>query len=115
MERAGFAPMVAAEIQYNIHLQLALIQSGYGVGLLPARLISRTTYRDTIEVLRPPSFDLRLSVAIARIGELGALEQAVALLESGVRQLFEAAPTRKPATKQLRAGSATRRASRTRR
>src|SRR5206468_5858806 len=31
MERAGFTPMVAAEIHYNIHLQLALIQSGYGV------------------------------------------------------------------------------------
>ena len=53
MERAGFTPMVAAEIHYNIHLQLALIQSGYGVGLLPSRLISRTTCRDTVEVLRP--------------------------------------------------------------
>ncbi|HET7250122.1 MAG TPA: LysR family transcriptional regulator [Gemmatimonadales bacterium] len=112
MERAGFTPMVAAEIHYNIHLQLALIQSGYGVGLLPSRLISRTPLRDTVEVLRPPSFDLRLSVAIARIRELGALERAVSLLEYGIRHLFEAAPTRKPATRHRRVVPANRRASR---
>ena len=77
MERAGFTPMVAAEIHYNVHLQLALIQSGYGVGLLPARFIARNNSLGMVEVLRPPSFDLRLSVAIARIGQLGALERAV--------------------------------------
>jgi len=115
MERAGFAPMVAAEIHYNIHLQLALIQSGYGVGLLPSRLISRTALRDTIEVLRPPSFDLRLSVAIARIRELGALERAVTLLEQGIRHLFEPAHTRKPVTRRRkRIVAANRRAARPR-
>ncbi|HEY0349334.1 MAG TPA: LysR family transcriptional regulator, partial [Pyrinomonadaceae bacterium] len=36
MERAGFTPMIAAEI-HNMHMQLAFVQSGYGVGLLPAR------------------------------------------------------------------------------
>jgi DNA-binding transcriptional LysR family regulator len=111
MARAGFAPTVTAEINYNVHLQLALIQSGYGVGLLPSRLISRTPFRDTVEVLRPPSFDLRLSVAIARIRELGALERAVALLEYGIRHLFEEAPTRKPVTRRRRV-RAKRRASR---
>ncbi|HEY6195229.1 MAG TPA: LysR family transcriptional regulator [Candidatus Eisenbacteria bacterium] len=114
MERAGFTPMVAAEIHYNIHLQLALIQSGYGVGLLPSRLISRATCRDTVEVLRPPSFDLRLSVAIARIRELGALERALALLEYGIRHLFQATHTRKPATRHRRVVPANRRASRPR-
>jgi DNA-binding transcriptional LysR family regulator len=116
MERAGFTPVVAAEINYNIHLQLALIQSGYGVGLLPSRLISGTNCRDKVEVLRPPSFDLRLSVAIARIGELGALERAVSLLESGIRRLFETAHTKprtkNPATRHRRVVPANRRASR---
>jgi DNA-binding transcriptional LysR family regulator len=102
MERAGFTPMVAAEIHYNIHLQLALIQSGYGVGLLPARFIARKNCRDTVEVLRPPSFDLRLSVAITRIGQLGALERAVELLEHGIRHLFEAANTTKPISRSRR-------------
>jgi DNA-binding transcriptional LysR family regulator len=102
MERAGFTPMVAAEIHYNIHLQLALIQSGYGVGLLPARFIARKNCRHLVEVLRPPSFDLRLSVAIARIGELGALEKAVGLLEHGIRLLFETADTTKPVSRARR-------------
>jgi len=102
MERAGFTPMVAAEIHYNIHLQLALIQSGYGVGLLPARFIARNNSLDTVEVLRPPSFDLHMSVAIVRVGQLGALERAVELLEHGIRHLFEAADTTKPVTRSRR-------------
>jgi DNA-binding transcriptional LysR family regulator len=114
MERAGFTPMVAAEIHYNIHLQLALIQSGYGVGLLPARFIARNNALDTVEVLRPPSFDLRLSVAIARIGQLGALERAVELLEHGIRELFEAANTAKPVSRSRRGIPAGRRAARPR-
>ena len=95
MGRAGFPPMIAAEI-HNMHLQLAFVQSGYGVGLLPAHFIAGNISRDTIEVVRPPSFDLHMSVAIVRVGQLGALEKAVALLEQGIRRLFEAAATRKP-------------------
>lgn len=87
LERAGFTPMIAAEI-HNVHLQLAFVQSGYGVGLLPASLITRDNRRDTVEVLRPPSFDLHMSVAIVRAGQLGALDRAVGLLEQGIRELF---------------------------
>jgi DNA-binding transcriptional LysR family regulator len=86
LERAGFTPTIAAEI-HNVHLQLAFVQSGYGVGLLPASVIRRT--RDTVEVLRPPSFDLHMSVAIVRAGQLGALERAVELMEHGIRNLFD--------------------------
>jgi DNA-binding transcriptional LysR family regulator len=101
MERAGFKPMIAAEI-HNMHLQLAFVQSGYGLGLLPARFIAMTNSRDTVEVLRPPSFHLHMSVAIVRVGQLGALEKAVGLLEHGIRHLFEAANTRKPITRSRR-------------
>ena len=89
LERAGFTPMIAAEI-HNVHLQLAFVQSGHGVGLLPASVIARNNSGDTIEVLRPPSFDLQMSVAVVRAGQLGALEKAVGLLEDGIRDLFEA-------------------------
>jgi DNA-binding transcriptional LysR family regulator len=109
MERAGVAPTIAAEIHHNVHLHLALIQSGYGVGLLPARFIARKEFMGTVEVLRPPSFELRLSVAIARVGQLGALERAVELLENGIRHLFEAAHTPKPVTKSRRGVPANRR------
>ncbi len=111
MERAGFTPMIAAEI-HNMHLQLAFVQSGYGVGLLPARFIARNHSIDTVKVLRPPSFDLHLSIAIVRAGQLGALGKAVELLEHGFRQLFEAADITKPVTRQRRGVPANRRAAR---
>jgi DNA-binding transcriptional LysR family regulator len=111
MQRDGFTPMIAAEV-HNMHLQLAFVQSGYGVGLLPARFIVRNHSIDTVKVLRPPSFDLRPSIAIVRVGQLGALEKAVGLLEHGIRQLFEAANTRKPVTKSRRSVPAKRRVAR---
>ena len=88
LERAGFTPTIAAEI-HNVHLQVAYVQSGYGVGLLPASVIARSNSRDTVEILRPPSFDLHMSVAIVRAGQLGALEKAVELMEHGIRDLFD--------------------------
>jgi DNA-binding transcriptional LysR family regulator len=97
LERAGCNPTIAAEI-HNIHLQLEFVQSGYGLGLLPASVIARNNARGTFEVLRPPSFDLRMSVAVVRAGQLGALEKAVELLEDGIRNLFEA-PTGETAAK----------------
>ncbi|HYK09207.1 MAG TPA: LysR family transcriptional regulator [Gemmatimonadales bacterium] len=102
MARAGVAPTIAAEIHHNVHLHLALIQSGYGVGLLPARFLARKEFLGTVEVLRPPSFALPLSVAIVRVGQLGALERAVDLLEHGIRQLFAAATTTKRVTRSRR-------------
>jgi DNA-binding transcriptional LysR family regulator len=111
MERDGFAPIIAAEI-HNMHLQLAFVQSGYGVGLLPARFIVRNHSIDTVQVLRPPSFDLHPSVAIVRAGELGALGKAVELLERRFRQLFEAADTTKPEARRRRGVPANRRAGR---
>jgi DNA-binding transcriptional LysR family regulator len=108
MERAGFSPMIAAEI-HNMHLQLAFVQSGYGVGLLPARFIARSHSVDTVKVLRPPTFDLHPSVAMVRVGQLGALGKAVEQLEYGFRQLFEAADTGRPVTRNRRRVPANRR------
>jgi len=114
MERAGVTPTIAAEVHHNVHLHLALIQSGYGVGLLPARFIARKEFKGTVAVLRPPSFHLPLSVAIVRVGHLGALERAVELLEHGIRHLFEAASTTNSVTKSRRRVPANRRKSRSR-
>jgi len=111
MERDGFKPMIAAEI-HNMHLQLAFVQSGYGVGLLPARFIVRNNSIDAVKVLRPPSFDLHPSIAIIRAGQLGALGKAVELLEHRLRQLFEAADTVTPVRRLRRGVPANRRAAR---
>ena len=111
MERAGLTPMIAAEVN-NIQMQLAFVQAGYGVGLLPARFIARNRSIDRVKILRPPSFDLHRSVAMVRVGELGALGKAVELLAHGFRQLFEAADTKKPVTRHRRVAPANRRAAR---
>jgi DNA-binding transcriptional LysR family regulator len=113
MGRAGVTPMVAAEI-HNMHLQLAFVQAGYGLGLLPARFIASNNSLGSVKVLRPPSFDLHMSIAIVRVGQLGALERAVELLESRIRHLFAAARTRKPATRSRRRVPANRRKARAR-
>jgi len=111
MERAGFTPTIAAEVN-NIQMQLAFVQAGYGVGLLPARFIARNRSIDRVKILRPPSFDLHRSVAIVRVGQLGALGKAIELLEHGLRQLFEAADTTKPVTRHRRGVPVNRRAAR---
>jgi DNA-binding transcriptional LysR family regulator len=108
MQRAGFTPMIAAEV-HNMHMQLAFVQSGYGLGLLPARFIARNRSVYPVKILRPPSFDLHRSVAIIRVGQLGALESAVEALEDGIQRLFEATDTRKPETRSRRSVSANRR------
>ena len=111
MERAGLTPMIAAEVN-NIQMQLAFVQAGYGVGLLPARFIARNRSIAPVKVLRPPSFDLHRCVAIVRVGELGALGKAVELLEHGLRQMFEAADAPKPAARHRRGAPVNRRAAR---
>jgi len=93
-------------------MQLAFVQAGYGVGLLPARFIARNDSSDSVKVLRPPSFDLHRSVAIVRVEQLGALGKAVELLAHGFRQLFEAADTVKPVASHRRGVPAHRRAAR---
>jgi len=114
MERAGFTPMIAAEI-HNMHMQLDFVQSGYGVGLLPARFIARSHSIDAVKVLRPPSFELHRSVAIVQVGQLGALGKAVEQLADGLRLLFAAADTRKVVVRPRRSVGANRRAVRSRR
>jgi DNA-binding transcriptional LysR family regulator len=111
MERAGFTPLIAAEI-HNMHMQLAFVQSGYGLGLLPARFIDRNRSINPVKVLRPPSFDLHRSVAIVRVAQLGALGKAVEQLAQGFQQLFEATDTVNPAKKHPRGIPANRRTAR---
>jgi DNA-binding transcriptional LysR family regulator len=110
MERAGFTPIIAAEI-HNMHMQLAFVQSGYGVGLLPARFIARNRTIDRVKVLRPPSFELQRSITIVRVAQLGALGKAVELFAHGLRQLF-AADIPKRVTRHRRDVAAVRRGAR---
>ena len=52
MGRAGFTPMIAAEI-HNMHLQLAFVQSGYGLGLLVASIATFANALGALVASRP--------------------------------------------------------------
>ncbi|HEY1890791.1 MAG TPA: LysR family transcriptional regulator [Steroidobacteraceae bacterium] len=74
MRKAGVSATVSAEV-HNMHLQLSLIASGYGLGLLPERFIRREGSKLAVRTVAPKGFDLRMAIAVVRAGSLGALER----------------------------------------
>jgi DNA-binding transcriptional LysR family regulator len=88
MNQAGSVPHITAEI-HNMHLQLAFVRSGYGLGLLPARFVALYSPAEAVRAVRPPGFALQMTVAIVRAGPLGALERAAEVLEHELRRLFQ--------------------------
>jgi DNA-binding transcriptional LysR family regulator len=72
LDKAGPPATIVAEI-HNMHLQLAFIKAGYGLGLLPERFVRRYAGGD-IRVLKPEGFELQMTIAIVRAGPLGSLE-----------------------------------------
>src|SRR5438128_4628647 len=81
MQRAGLAPMIAAEVN-NIQMQLAFVQAGYGVGLLPARFIARNRSIDRVKVLRSPSFDLPRGLVSGLVGRTSAVVTCFVVLHA---------------------------------
>jgi DNA-binding transcriptional LysR family regulator len=72
LDKAGPPAVIAAEI-HNMHLQLAFIKAGYGLGLLPERFVRRYA-GGAIRMVKPKGFELLMTVCIVRAGPLGALE-----------------------------------------
>ena len=73
MDKAGSPATIAAEI-HNMHLQLAFIEAGYGLGLLPERFVRRYAERAAIRVVKLKDFELKMTIAVVRAGPLGSLE-----------------------------------------
>src|SRR5205814_272362 len=69
LDNAGPPATIAAEI-HNMHLQLALIKVGYGLGLLPERFVRRYA-GGAIRMIKPKDLDLQMTIAIVRAGPLG--------------------------------------------
>jgi DNA-binding transcriptional LysR family regulator len=87
MRKAGVAATVSAEV-HNMHLQLSLVASGYGVGLLPERFIRREGSKLAVRNVAPKGFDLRMAIAVVRAGPLGALERTAADFERELAALL---------------------------
>jgi DNA-binding transcriptional LysR family regulator len=86
MGKAGVSPTVSAEV-HNMHLQLSLVASGYGLGLLPERFVQREGSSLAVSTVEPEDFSLRMAIAVVRSGPLGALERTAAEFELGLSVL----------------------------
>ncbi len=86
LEKAGPPATVAAEI-HNMHLQLAFIEAGYGLGLLPERFVKRYGGRG-VRVINPRGFQLRMNIAVMRAGPLGALEAVAKEFKENLENTF---------------------------
>jgi DNA-binding transcriptional LysR family regulator len=87
MNKAGASAIIGAEI-HNMHLQMSLVASGYGLGLLPERFVHREGPNMAVSVIEPDAFSLRMAIAIIRAGPLGSLEQAAVDFEHSLSGLF---------------------------
>ncbi|MGH8201879.1 MAG: LysR family transcriptional regulator [Steroidobacteraceae bacterium] len=87
MRKAGISATVGAEV-HNMHLQLSLIASGYGLGLLPERFVRREGAKLAVRAVEPKGFNLRMAIAIVRAGSLGALERTAADFERELAALL---------------------------
>jgi DNA-binding transcriptional LysR family regulator len=76
-----------AEI-HNMHLQLAFIKAGYGLGLLPERFVRRYA-GGAVRVVKPKGFELQMTIAIVRAGPLGSLEAVAAQFKQQLMTAFE--------------------------
>jgi DNA-binding transcriptional LysR family regulator len=86
MATAGVSATVAAEI-HNMHLQLAFVRSGYGLGLLPERFVRSFSGEATLRVIQPAGFNLKMTIAIARSGPLGSLDAAANCFRDAISKL----------------------------
>jgi DNA-binding transcriptional LysR family regulator len=87
MRERGVSANVTAEI-HNMHLQLAFVAEGCGFGLLPKRFVERHRRRAQLQVIEPPGFVLSMTIAVARAGPLGSLEQAAAAFGRDLQRSF---------------------------
>jgi DNA-binding transcriptional LysR family regulator len=87
MRKAGVSATVSAEV-HNMHLQLSLVASGYGLGLLPERFVRREGSKLAVRAVEPKGFNLRMAIAVVRAGSLGALERTAADFERELTALL---------------------------
>ena len=88
MDKAGAPAIVAAEI-HNMHLQLAFIEAGHGLGLLPKRFVRRYAARRALRVVEPAGFELQMTIAIIQAGPLGSLESVAQTFKSHLAATFK--------------------------
>jgi DNA-binding transcriptional LysR family regulator len=78
---------VAAAIN-NIDMQLSLVASGIGLGLIPARFLASHPKRRRLERVTRSSISIEASIVFMQAAHLGRLEPAATFLEKEFRDHF---------------------------
>jgi DNA-binding transcriptional LysR family regulator len=78
---------VAAEIN-NIEMQLSLVASGIGIGLIPSRFLAAHPKRRRLERIDRSGISLEASIVFVQASHLGRLGKAATFLEQEVRKHF---------------------------
>ena len=78
---------VASEIN-NIDMQLSLVASGIGLGLIPARFLASHPKRRRVERITRSGISIEASIVFMQAGHLGRLETAASFLQQELRGHF---------------------------
>jgi len=78
---------VAAAIN-NIDMQLSLVASGIGLGLIPARFLASHPKRRRLEQITRSGVSIEASIVFMQGGHLGRLETAATFLQQEFRDHF---------------------------
>jgi DNA-binding transcriptional LysR family regulator len=78
---------VAAEI-HNVEMQLSLVSSGLGLGIVPARLLATHPRRRNVKRLTHIGMALSASIVFVRAGHLGRLDTAATFLRHALEEHF---------------------------
>jgi DNA-binding transcriptional LysR family regulator len=87
LRKLGYPFEVASEIN-NIDMQLALVASGIGLGLIPARFLASHPKRRRLELIKGSGISIEASIVFMQASHLGRLEAAATLLEKEFRDHF---------------------------
>lgn len=79
LSAAGLDVTITGEV-HNPHLQASLIAGGYGLGLLPGRLLERQPHAGRLVALDIPELSMPRTIALIQGGYLGRNETAVSHL-----------------------------------
>jgi len=87
LRETGSSPEIAAEIN-NIDMQVSLVASGSGLGLIRARSLASHPKRRRLERITHSGVSIEASIVFMQAGHLGRLESAATFLEQEFRSHF---------------------------
>jgi DNA-binding transcriptional LysR family regulator len=97
---AGLPMEIIAET-YGLALQLALVSRDHGFGLVPARLVDESPYRQRLRIVEIDGFEASLGVWLVRSGTVGLLAPALDVLARSVQEVLTPTSQARRAAREL--------------